>query len=147
MDRYELGAALDAIAAPTKPLHWVGGADDGRDWCRDCARAVVRHLRRHDRKNRDDYVLDGGWRREQDSMPTCSGCGAHLSADLTRYGAEEEAAYYLENGLSNTLEGRAVDALYLSEILANLPDGEDRDTLTAMAMTLIPPDGKTEAGR
>lgn len=121
----DLSAALQPFAAPTKPCHWLRtpDGDPGTEWCPDCGHSKLRNLRKHDRKRRDDYILDGGWPMEQDSLPTCVSCGAFLRASLTAYGAQYELDHYLENGLQGPHD---VDALYLSEILDSI-DPEDDD--------------------
>lgn len=125
MDRQELVWALSRISAPVRPCHWIAtpNGDNGYEWCPDCGYFKVRNLRRHDRKRRNDYILDGGWRTSHDSMPGCHGCGALLDGSLTSYGASSELDYYEEAGLSTDPK---VDALYLSEILDNLPEDDGR---------------------
>lgn len=120
---------LAKVAIATKNCHWIStpNGDQGREWCHDCGRAMVRHLRRRDRKNREDYILDGGWRTEHDSMPICAGCGTFLGGNLTAHGASQEMLYYEENGLSTRPD---VDALYLSEIIDALDD-DDKDARKA----------------
>lgn len=131
---------LSKVAKETKPCHWIStpDGDQGSEWCPDCGYYKVRNLRRHDRRHRRDYILDGGWRTDHDSMPICAGCGAILAGSLTSYGASEELAYYLESGLS---EAPHTDAIYLSEIVDSLvyieiADG-DLSRITEMARQTI----------
>lgn len=130
-ERQNIVFELSRHEAQTKPCHWIAtpNGDHGREWCPDCGRFKVRNLRRHDRRRRDDYILDGGWRTSHDTMPMCANCGALLSGYLTGYGASQELDYYEDTGLSNN---PPVDALYLSEIIENLPDDDGR---LDMAMT------------
>lgn len=105
-DVYDIVRALDPIAeaVEVRPAHWIvtpdGGSyygDGGGEWCRACARAVLRHLRRRDRRHRHEYALDGGWVCEHDTPPHCAGCGVKLEATLLSYGALEELAHFREN--------------------------------------------------
>jgi hypothetical protein len=98
--------ALDPIAetVPVKNAHWITLPDGssyygshGAEWCRDCARPMIRHLRRKDRRHRRDYVLDGGWCSEHETPPHCAGCGVKLECTLTSYGALEELDHFRDN--------------------------------------------------
>lgn len=134
-----IGFDLDRIAVRCKPCHWIStpNGDHGDEWCPDCGYFKVRNLRRHDRKHRADYILDGGWRTEHDSMPICAGCGAFLDGALTTYGAKQELEYYRECGLSTR---RDVDALYLGEIIGSLCfDDEDAPMALELAEALTAP--------
>lgn len=102
----KIADALYAVAknVPVKNAHWIalpdGGSyysDHGAEWCRDCGRAMLRHLKRQDRKNRRNYRLDGGWACEHETPPHCSGCGSKLDAILLSYGAIEELDHFREN--------------------------------------------------
>lgn len=135
--QYHLAFDLDRIAVPRRPCHWIAtpDGDSGYEWCPTCGRAKARHLRRHDRRHRSDYILDGGWRTEHDSLPICHGCGAYLDGSLTGYGASYELDHYLENGLSTD---PSVDAVYFAEIIgAMLPDHEDAPRAFALAEAVI----------
>lgn len=116
---------LNRVAAPVKDCHWIvtPEGDQGREWCPDCGSAKVRNMRRHDRKRRADYILDGGWRSSHDYMPACAGCGSLLDSALTSYGARAELENYEELGSSTE---PAIDAIYLCEIIEALED-EDRE--------------------
>ncbi|WP_370677574.1 hypothetical protein [Pleomorphomonas sp. PLEO] len=136
----DLAWQLSKVAQETKPCHWIStpDGDQGDDWCPDCGNYKVRNLRRHDRRRRREYILDGGWCTDHDSMPFCAGCGSILSGSLTSYGSAEELAYYLENGLSETPR---VDAIYLAEIMEALVYIEiadcDLSRITEMARQTI----------
>lgn len=105
----EAGKIADALYAvakhvPVKSAHWITLPDGssfytnhGAEWCRDCGRAMLRRLRKQDRKRRSDYMLDGGWVSEHETPPHCCGCGSKLDATLTTYGALEELAHFREN--------------------------------------------------
>lgn len=90
---------------PRRAAHWIGSPDgeytgsNGSDWCRTCAIFVIRHLRRHDRKHREDYRLDGGWRTEHDHQPFCAHCCERLDGSLTTYGAEAEVECWQTYGV------------------------------------------------
>ncbi len=70
-----------------EPAHWIStpDGDHGDEWCSVCGYYKVRNLRRHDRKNRQDYILDGGWLAESDIFPNCAGCGKQLDILPTDY--------------------------------------------------------------
>lgn len=132
-DGYKLMWELSRHAVETPRCHWISTpeGDQGHEWCPRCGYYKVRNLKRHDRGRRADYFLDGGWRTSHDSMPMCAGCGVLLDGALTSCGARQELDYYEENGLSTN---RAVDALYLSEILSEIPDDQ---TAVALAQQLL----------
>ena len=72
---------------------------NGSDFCDDCGWFIMRHLRRKDRKRKSDYLLDGGWRTENDGQSFCAHCSIPLRVSLTDYGLSEELEYYRENGV------------------------------------------------
>jgi len=138
-----LSFALDRIAAKTLPCHWIvtPDGDQGYEWCPTCGYYMVRNLRRRDKRRREDYILDGGWRTSHDTTPICHNCGALLDGAMTEYCAEEEIAYYREYGLSDRPD---IDALYLSEIIGAMgwdyggKEHEDRDFILSLAQQLLP---------
>lgn len=108
-------------------LRWIitPDGDLGSEWCRDCGYYKVRNLRRHDRKRREDYILDGGWRTEEEGFKYCAGCGSRLDVCLTDYGLREELAHYEECGFSGQ---RGEDAYELSEMLSAVEYRSDRES-------------------
>lgn len=118
----EVGA-LSGQLAPLIPKmrlpypRWIVTPDGdlGSEWCTDCGYYKVRNLRRHDRKRREDYILDGGWRTEEDGHKFCAGCGVRLDVCLTREGVEEEVGHFEEWGFT-TNSGE--DAYEISEMLS-----------------------------
>lgn len=122
--RAQLAPFISDIRYP-KP-RWISTphGDAGYLWCSDCGYYVVRNLRRRDRKNRDDYLLDGGWSTEQESFCFCHGCGTRLDIGLTAYGVREEVAHYEECGYSTS---PAEDAYELNEILSAIAYRSDRE--------------------
>lgn len=82
----ELLAPL-AAKAKTRPLHWIGGADDGEYYCRKCCEKQVRKLKR---AGDVDAFVDGGWGTEEDGQRWCADCAALLDHSLTDYGVEAE---------------------------------------------------------
>lgn len=128
---------LDKIAVETRRCHWIStpDGDNGHEWCKTCGHYKIRNLRRHDRKRREDYILDGGWRTEHDYQPMCHGCGAYLDGCLTKYGARQGMDHYRSEGLSTRPD---IDALYLSEILGSLPeDDEDFPLAVRLAQEIL----------
>lgn len=133
---------LDKVAAKRRNCHWIStpDGDNGYEWCPTCVYYKVRNLRRHDRRRREDYRVDGGWRTEHDSFPICHGCGAFLDGSLTEYGAREEIEYYRSSGLSTRAD---VDALYLSEIAGALnEDDEEAPFVFSMAKKVLKAAGR-----
>lgn len=125
-------AALSERLAPMIPdkrlpsPRWIVTPDGdlGTEWCTDCGYYKVRNLRRHDRKRREDYILDGGWPTEEDSHKFCAGCGVRLDVSLTRHGVEEELHHYEEYGFT-TRPGE--DAYEIREMLSAVEYRGDRD--------------------
>jgi len=135
----ELADALYPLAkqAQVKAAYWISTPrgeyqthHGNNEWCRDCGTFMVRHLRRRerDRGKRRDYILDGGWSSEHDTLISCTQCGARLACSLLSYGAWEEIGYFEENGVR---PGNAADAYDLSEALFALEYAtmEDRSDL------------------
>lgn len=92
-----------------KDCHWIHNADEGEEWCEDCAEKQIAKLLAENPKG--DYSLDGGWRTESDHTPFCEGCDCQLSACLTYCGAESELKHFLDNGFDpkHDSECHAVD--------------------------------------
>lgn len=106
-------------------------SNNGSDWCKGCGVAIVRHLRRQDRKNRGDYLLDGGWRTEHDHLVFCAHCGKTLDGSLTDYGASQEVEALSYYGVK---PGSSYDAMSLYEALNALEwsvDGTNLDLADA----------------
>ncbi len=120
-DHHDLIIALGRIASSVevKPCHWISTPDGdlGSEWCPDCGRAMVRHLRRGDKKRRKYYILDGGWRTEHDYTVACAACGCRLDGDLTDHGAIEELDYFRD---LDPAKANADDAYDLSDVLLTL---------------------------
>jgi hypothetical protein len=121
----EYVAAVSALRERLAPLipdtrlpypRWISTPDGdlGTEWCTDCGYYKVRNLRRRDRKRGEDYILDGGWRTEEEHFCFCASCGTRLDVSLTDYGVREELAHYEECGFSTS---RADDAYELGELL------------------------------
>ena len=136
----DLERALQPLAAnvEVRALHWIHTpeGDQGNEWCFDCGRYKVRNLRRRDRKNREDYGLDGGWRTEEEGFKFCEGCGAHLDAHVLPYGVYSELDYYREYGFSTDA---TLDAYYISEMLNSLccTDGSQEQEQAALELWLM----------
>lgn len=112
----------------TKRCHWINtpNGDLGAEWCTDCGLYKLRNLRRRDRKHRDDYILDGGWRTCHDVTQFCCSCGALLDGSLTEYGAREELEHYASQGFR---PGDPFDAHHLGEMLFGLPEKDAAEGL------------------
>lgn len=97
---------------------------------------MVRHLRKREknRRRRDDYILDGGWRTEHDGPVFCAGCGAILDGSLTDYGAVSEIEHYSSYP---PRPGNAFDAHHLCEALSTLEyTSEDRAGVAQEAISI-----------
>ncbi len=110
-----------ASTVEERECHWISTpkGDLGNEWCQSCGRAMVRHLRRRekDRRKREDYILDGGWRTDHDGPVFCAGCGVRLNGSLTEYGAIEELEHYSTYGFR---PGNAYDAYEMTEMISAL---------------------------
>lgn len=106
---------------------WIStpDGDQGEEWCSDCGYYKVRNLRRRDRKRRTDYILDGGWRTEEDHFCNCVACGVILDVSLTDYGLEEAVRTFEECGLSTSTQ---VDAYEIGEMLRHVSFRHDGET-------------------
>lgn len=124
-------ARVEPLADRTKRPYprWIStpDGDEGSEWCSDCGYFKVRNLRRHDRRRREDYILDGGWRTEEDHFCFCAGCGVQLDVCLTDYGVQEAIATFEECGFSTS---RAHDAYEISELLNAVEYRSDDDAET-----------------
>lgn len=131
----DLQEAIEPLIDRTKYPYprWIVTPDGdlGSEWCSDCGTAKVRNLRRRDRRRREDYILDGGWRTEEEHFCFCEGCGVRLDVGLTEYGIREEIAHYEECGLCTE---PGVNAYEISEILAGLDyrSDDERDDLSEL---------------
>lgn len=101
----ELAPLVRAYAEPyaeqVKDCHWIStpNGDYGMEYCDDCGEKLVEKLRSEDQENADDYILDGGWRTDHDTTVWCEDCGVRLNGALTDYGASEELAHYVCEGI------------------------------------------------
>ncbi len=100
--------ALDAIKAKlwplarkfdAPPMHWVGGGDEGFDYCFKCAEVEVARLQAKHPDKADDYCVDGGWdgKRESDCSSACKGCRCTLGYSLTHHGFLEEVYHFADS--------------------------------------------------
>lgn len=128
---------------PIKYPRWISTpeGDLGTEWCSDCGYFKVRNLRRKDRKRCRDYILDGGWRTEEDHFCFCEACGVTLDVCLTDYGAEEAIRTFEECGFSTS---RQHDAYELAELLDRVEyashsgdNPDQRAAVVALAETFL----------
>ena len=95
----DLVATMDAIAdgMELECIHWIRG-EAGPNWCHSCGKAVAKHLRRRaTRKEKRDYILDGGFPGgDEDGCARCEGCGKLLHYSLTDHGVENELEHFLK---------------------------------------------------
>jgi len=132
----ELADLLEEVALPAlvkrRNPFWIStpDGDQGQDWCGSCGKAKARHLRRHDRKRRGDYLLDGGWRTEEERMSCCAGCGVDLNVSLLKYGAYSELDQFRNYGVR---PGNSYEAMCLYETLRYFEWGEEQTELAEEA--------------
>ncbi|WP_454919261.1 hypothetical protein [Xanthobacter sediminis] len=112
LERIELLIPQRTVPAP----RWISTPDGdlGSEWCTNCGYYKWRNLRHHDRKRREDYHLDGGWRTEEENFCFCAGCGVRLDVSLTAYGVDNALEYYEDCGFSSA---RSEDAYEIGEML------------------------------
>lgn len=92
-----------ARRAKASPAYWIGGADDGCEYCGDCIDPAVDAAKARARPagspepgeddDEDDAIFcDGGWddRRTSDTMCSCEACGKILGYALTDEGLAME---------------------------------------------------------
>lgn len=119
---FAIARQVATIASKVKDSNprWIcipGGyyeTNNGSDFCDDCGWFIMRHLRRKDRKNKSDYLLDGGWRTESDSHSFCAHCGMRLRVSLTDYALNDDLEYYRENGVR---ENSVLDDAYSLDLM------------------------------
>lgn len=102
-----------ALRANAVPEHWIGGADQGFGWCRQCAEKEVRRLKKADPTG--EYYVDGGWSTEGDSQAFCEGCQRTLDNSFTTYACEAEIDHFRDNNWSLS----PLDCLSLQNILGS----------------------------
>jgi hypothetical protein len=107
-----IGPGAAEIEKDVKDAHWIYGADDGADYCEECALERINNIDKTDPDR--ELELDGGWRTEHDSLPTCDACGCQLDGCLTYYGADCEIEHFKENGFDPQ---SAYDCFAMSEVL------------------------------
>lgn len=150
---------VEALIARIGPLvpdrrlpypRWIStpDGDQGSEWCADCGYYKVRNMRRRDPKRAESYILDGGWRTEEDSFKFCAGCGVRLDVCPTEHNVEESAFHYAECGFT-TDPGE--DAYEINEMLHTVAYvyGEDkqanlRQSVVAVAEAFLAHVSQTE---
>lgn len=124
----EIAELIDALRplasqAKVKRAYWITTpdgeylSDNSNEWCRGCGTAKVKHLRKHDRKRRGDYILAGGWCTEHDTPPHCAHCNVKLEASLLTYGGLYELDHFRDNP---PVPGNVDHAYEISEMLLAL---------------------------
>lgn len=144
---HDLIIALEPLArsAEVRNAYWISTPDgeylsnNGNEWCRTCGLYMVRHLKRQDRKRRDDYLLDGGWTSEHDTPPACAHCGVRLKAHLTIHGAAYELDHFRESPPQPGCPDDAysfVEILYAVEYVSE-EDAEIAEEAISLAKALV----------
>jgi len=108
-------------------LHGLG-ADEGLDYCRECAEKQVRAGKAE--------LVDGGYlRSEHDGCVHCETCGVVLDYMLTDHGVETELTHFegcdFSGGLSTT------EAFHISRILCAQPDNSEAIALADRALAAL----------
>ncbi|WP_421565941.1 hypothetical protein [Ochrobactrum sp. EDr1-4] len=110
-----------ASQARVENAHWIVTpegeyvSNNGNEWCFDCGSAKLKNLRKHNRKNADGYILDGGWAIDHDTPPMCAHCGVKLRASLLVYGGIYELDHFRDNP---PVPGNIDHAYEVSEMLS-----------------------------
>lgn len=86
----------NAAKFTVEPEHWIGGDDESRSFCHECAEKEIANLEKAHPD--EEYILDGGWGCESDSQPFCETCGKALSASFTTYACESEIDHFEDSG-------------------------------------------------
>lgn len=105
---------------------WISTPDGdlGTEWCSDCGYFKVRNLRRRDPKRREEYILDGGWRTEEEHFCSCINCGVQLDICLTDYGLASEIEHYETGGYSTSIQ---TDAYEIGQMLDAVEWRDDKE--------------------
>lgn len=106
---------LESLASKVEVnfMRWIStpDGDQGQDWCCDCGTHKLKNMRKKDRRNRDDYILDGGNSAlERNNFGHCAGCGVYLKVSLI----EAPFDVFEECGFSSSKEA---DAYEIREML------------------------------
>lgn len=135
--KQQLEAIIEPIAAKfeTKPEHWIHDWDESFSFCYDCAAKKVAELKAAPEDPNADYMIDGGWGIEGDSMAFCETCHCPLDNSFTDYGCKSELDHFEEYGFELT----PADCYSLDNILgAQLWEGGDlSDRIHALAEKII----------
>lgn len=85
------------------PVHWIGGGDEGFDYCFECAEVEVMKLKA--KMPDGDFDVDGGWDacREADGSTICHGCSRILGYSLTHYGFLSEVEHFVGTEIETPL--------------------------------------------
>lgn len=129
-----------ASQARVENAHWLVTpegeyvSNNGNEWCFDCGSAKLKNLRKHDRKNADGYILDGGWISEHETPPMCAHCGVKLRASLLVSGGIYELDHFRDNAPE---PGNVNHAYEVSEMLSAFQyTRPEHDSLAAEAIEI-----------
>jgi hypothetical protein len=86
-----------AVTFDAPPVHWIGGGDEGLDYCFECAEVEVANLKAKNPSKADGYSIDGGWdsKRESDGSAICYRCNRILGYSLTHHGFLSEVDHFV----------------------------------------------------
>lgn len=139
VDALERLIAPGVAQFPVLPEHWIHGWDEGFSFCEPCAQQKIAELLKE--KPEEEYLLDGGWIIEGDSMASCDTCGAALDNSFTDYAVRQELDHFLEYGFE--LKAPA-DCYSMQNILfASIFEGGEHSTrLQELTRRIIAPLGR-----
>lgn len=108
VDRAERIVAPIADVVELLPQHWIHGWEESLSFCRNCAEKKIAELKASEPE--EEYLLDGGWRTEEDSQRFCETCGEPLDCSFTDYACKEEIRHYKQYGFDLNDELACVSA-------------------------------------
>lgn len=74
-------------------LCWVDGADEGLNFCQECAEKYAQQQR--EKYPHGEFSVVSRWGFEEDGCRLCEDCGRHLAYSLTGAGVESEMDHFL----------------------------------------------------
>lgn len=80
VDRAERIVAPIADVVELLPQHWIHGWEESLSFCRNCAEKKIAELKASEPE--EEYLLDGGWRTEEDSQRFARRVASRLTVHL-----------------------------------------------------------------
>ena len=133
--RVQMLIAPIAAQYETRPEHWIHDWDEGLSFCFDCATKKVAELLAEEPEG--DYIVDGGWGSEGDSLAFCETCSVALDNSFTDYAAEQEMDHFEEHDFDVTCPE---DCHSLSNVIGAIGCGNDdlNKRIEALCQKILP---------